>query len=222
MRRLIMNNKLFNIILFTAGVAIGSSVTWKIVKTKYERIAQEEIDSVKAEYVGLMKKMKNKLHGDSTYEEDNQNDADESEEDVEVEDPRIVERRVIRTEYNRLTNIYSSSEDKNDEEGGNGALDDDPYISGPYVITPEDFRCSPPGYNAQALDYFADGVLADSWGVELSIEDTIGEEALDHFGDDVDDLVYVRNEQKEVDYEVSRDPREYHEAYPSKSGPYYD
>lgn len=218
-----MNNKLFNVILFTAGVAIGSAVTWKIVKDKYERIAQEEIDSVKAEYVNLMKKMKNKLQEDATYEDDDQNDVDdESEEEGEVEDPRIVERKVIRTEYNRLTASYRSSEDKNDEEGGNGALDEDSYIGEPYVITPEDFRCSPPGYNAQALDYFADGVLADSWGVELSIEDTIGEEALDHFGDDVDDIVYVRNDQKEVDYEVSRDPREYHEAYPSKSGPYYD
>ncbi len=218
-----MNNKLFNVIFFTAGVAIGSAVTWKIVKDKYEKIAQEEIDSVKAEYVNLMKKMKDKLQEETTYEEDDQNDVDdESEEEGEIEDPRIVERKVIRTEYNRLTASYRSSEDKNDEEGGNGALDEDSYISGPYVITPEDFRCSPPGYNAQALDYFADGVLADSWGVELSIEDTIGEDALDHFGDDVDDIVYVRNDQKEVDYEVSRDPREYHEAYPSKSGPYYD
>lgn len=218
-----MNNKLFNVILFTAGVAIGSAVTWKVVKTKYEQLAQGEIDSVKAEYVSLMKKMKNKLQEEATYEEDDQNDVDdESEEDVEVEDPRIVERRAIRTEYNRLASSYRSSEDKNDAEGGNGALDEDLYISGPYVITPDDFRCSPPGYNAQALDYFADGVLADSWGVELSIEETIGEDALDHFGDDVDDIVYVRNDLKEVDYEVSRDPREYHEAYPSKSAPYYD
>jgi hypothetical protein len=218
-----MNNKLFNVILFTAGVAIGSAVTWKVVKTKYEQLAQEEIDSVKAEYVSLMKKMKDKLQEEATYDNDDQNEVDdESEEDAEVEDPRIVERRAIHTEYNRLTSSYRSSEDKNDTEGGNGALDEDLYISGPYVITPDDFRCSPPGYNAQALDYFADGVLADSWGVELSIEDTIGEDALDHFGDDVDDIVYVRNDLKEVDYEVSRDPREYHEAYPSKSGPYYD
>ena len=33
--------------MFVAGAAIGSLVTWKLVKTKYERIAQEEIDSVK-------------------------------------------------------------------------------------------------------------------------------------------------------------------------------
>ena len=43
-----MKNQLSNIIIFAAGAAIGSAVTWKLLKTKYEQIAQEEIDSVKA------------------------------------------------------------------------------------------------------------------------------------------------------------------------------
>ena len=38
---------LSNVGMFVAGVAIGSLATWKLVKTKYEQIAQEEIDSVK-------------------------------------------------------------------------------------------------------------------------------------------------------------------------------
>lgn len=42
-----MNNKVCAALAFVAGVAAGAAVTWKLVKTKYERIAQEEIDSVK-------------------------------------------------------------------------------------------------------------------------------------------------------------------------------
>lgn len=42
-----MKNSLSNLIVFAAGAAIGSLGTWYFVKTKYERIAQEEIDSVK-------------------------------------------------------------------------------------------------------------------------------------------------------------------------------
>lgn len=42
-----MKNSLSNLIIFTAGAAIGSVATWYFVKTKYEQIAQEEIDSVK-------------------------------------------------------------------------------------------------------------------------------------------------------------------------------
>ena len=42
-----MNNNVIGVITFVAGVAIGSIVTWKFTKTKYEKIANEEIESVK-------------------------------------------------------------------------------------------------------------------------------------------------------------------------------
>lgn len=42
-----MNNTFTNFVMLTIGAAIGSVVTWKLLKTKYEKIAQEEIDSVK-------------------------------------------------------------------------------------------------------------------------------------------------------------------------------
>ena len=42
-----MKNSLSNLLIFATGAALGSVVTLKLVKTKYERIAQEEIDSVK-------------------------------------------------------------------------------------------------------------------------------------------------------------------------------
>ena len=40
-------NKVTEVAMFAAGAAIGALVTWKLVKNKYERIAQEEINSVK-------------------------------------------------------------------------------------------------------------------------------------------------------------------------------
>ena len=42
-----MKNALINLAMLAVGAAIGSAVTWKLVKTKYEQLAQEEIDSVK-------------------------------------------------------------------------------------------------------------------------------------------------------------------------------
>ena len=42
-----MNRKIINVIMFAAGAAIGSAVTWKVVKDRYEKIVQEEIKSVK-------------------------------------------------------------------------------------------------------------------------------------------------------------------------------
>ena len=42
-----MNSNWISVVAFAAGAAIGSVVTWKLVKAKYEQLAQEEIDSVK-------------------------------------------------------------------------------------------------------------------------------------------------------------------------------
>lgn len=218
--------------LFTAGAVIGSVVTWKLVKTKYEQIAQEEIDSVKEEYASLMKLMRDKLknsavHPDESTETDENADdnyPDDDDRDLTPHEQEMVEYYKLTSKYRSNDNEKVSEENnKNNEEGGNGDEDDlgFPYINGPYVISAEDFNSSPPGYNAQPLDYFADGVLADGWGVVLDIEETIGEDSLEHFGDDQDDILYVRNERNEIDYEVTRDPRTYDEVRRTNPNPYY-
>ena len=215
-----MNNKVFGVILFAAGAVIGSLATWKIVKTKYEDIAQEEIDSVKEEYTRLMVSMRKKLNDSVAYEDD---DDDESEEDADNDDFDDT----MMTNYNEIVRGYRSSDDKeeddqNEKKGEEKEEDDDEvsYMNAPYVISPDDFG-SVPGYNVEPLDYFADGILADGWGVQLDIAETIGEDAVNHFGDYDDDVVYVRNEQTELEYEVTRDPRTYAEAVRTNPNPYY-
>lgn len=205
-----MNNKVFGAILFTAGAIIGSLVTWKVVKTKYEDIAQEEIDSVKEEYTRLMVSMRKKLNDSVTYKDNEDDDFDDS----------------TITNYNEIVKNYRSSDEEenaqNDKKGEEKEEDNDgvSYMEAPYVISPDDFG-SVPGYNVEPLDYFADGILADGWGVELDIAETIGEDAVNHFGDYDDDVVYVRNEQTKLEYEVTRDPRTYAEAVRANPNPYY-
>ena len=214
-----MNNKVFGTILFTAGAIIGSLVTWKVVKTKYEDLAQEEIDSVKEEYTRLMVSMRKKLDDSVTYKDDN-NEDDRPEKDTDNIDDSIM------TNYDEIVKGYRSSDDEentqNEKEGEEKEEDNDgvSYMEAPYVISPDDFG-SVPGYNVEPLDYFADGILADGWGVELDIAETIGEDAINHFGDYDDDVVYVRNEQTKLEYEVTRDPRTYAEAVRTNPNPYY-
>lgn len=214
-----MNNKVFGTILFTAGAVIGSLVTWKVIKTKYEDIAQEEINSVKEEYTRLMVSMKKKLNDSVTYKDDN-NEDDRSEKDTDNIDDSIM------TNYNEIVKSYCSSDEEednqNEKEGEEKEEDNDgvSYMEAPYVISPDDFG-SVPGYNAEPLDYFADGILADGWGVELDIAETIGEDVINYFGDYDDDVVYVRNEQTKLEYEITRDPRTYAEAVRTNPNPYY-
>ena len=216
-----MNKTLRNILMFTVGAAIGSAVTWVVVKTRYERIADEEIASVREEYIEIMTAMKNRLKEDTVSNEsqdnDEMNDYRDDEEDISDSD-------VEKKEYHRIASRYNTIKNQNDdEEGDEWDQDEDevPYVDGPYVISPEDFSCSPPGYNAQALVYFADGTLADDWGVIMDLDETIGEDSINHFGEYTEDIVYVRNERTEIDYEVTRDPRTYVDMLRTNPNPNY-
>ena len=213
--------------IFTAGAAIGSVVTWMVIKTKYEQISKEEIESVREEYQRLTKIMRmeidacRKATAAHTKDEDTV-DEDKNDDYPDDDDRDFTEQEKEQVEYYKITSKYCGSYNENNEfneEGEENGDDEVPYINGPYVITPEDFASSPPGYNCCPLDYYKDGVLADGWGVPMDIEETIGEEALEHFGEYVDDVVYVRNERLELDYEVTRDPRTYKEAERAYSDP---
>ena len=57
-----MNNKIIGMIMFTVGAAVGSAVTWKFVKTKYEMIADEEIKSVKEVYLKKERRQIGRAH----------------------------------------------------------------------------------------------------------------------------------------------------------------
>lgn len=225
-----MNKTLCNVLLVTVGAAIGSLVAWKVVKTKYEQIAQEEIDSVKEEYkrvmdlqrkeVDLYRNKQTAIQNESEESSEEQNDEyypDDDERDFTASEKEQVE-------YYKLTSRYRKTEepddDKTNKEGDEEEEDLVQYVNGPYVISPEEFG-DEPSFSTQPLDYFADGVLADGWGIELDLDETIGEDAIDHFGDYVDDIVYVRNERTEIDYEVTRDPRTYAEAARTNPNPYY-
>lgn len=82
----------------------------------------------------------------------------------------------------------------------------------PYLITPEEFGENEE-YETIELNYYADGVLADdNDDVIDDISETIGDEALNHFGDHEDDAVFVRNETRKVDFEIVLDKRTYSEV----------
>ena len=225
-----MNKTLCNVLLVAAGAAMGSLVTWKVVKTKYEQIAQEEIDSVKEEYKRVMDLQRKEVELYRNKQSAIQNESEESSEEQDDEyypddderDFTASEKEQI--EYYKLTSRYRKTEEdveeKTNKEGDEEEEDLVQYVNGPYVISPEEFG-DEPSFSTQPLDYFADGVLADGWGIELDLDETIGEDAIDHFGDYVDDIVYVRNERTEIDYEVTRDPRTYAEAVRTNPNPYY-
>ena len=202
-----MNKILSNTILFATGAALGSLVTWKIVKGKYERLIQKEVDDFKEEYIRCMRGDTMDDNDDDSASEDYQDDY---EDDEDAEDPDIIT-------YRNLANMYDHTGDETENDGEGAGDGDVPYIDGPYTITPEDFADGNYDHELHSLTYYSDGILADDWLVQLDIDETIGEDSLEHFGDYTDDVVYVRNKRLNADYEIARDPRTYAEVLASSN-----
>ena len=84
--------------------------------------------------------------------------------------------------------------------------------AGPYVIPPEQFG-DDEEYEQISLTYYADGVLADENDEVIEdVEDAVGIDSLNHFGEYEDDSVFVRNDARKCDYEILLDQRTYSEV----------
>lgn len=178
-----MKNKLCYIFTFAAGAAIGSAVTWKFLKTKYEKIAQEEIDSVKEVF--------------SKREEPVEEDiSEEPEKEVEEKSelPSIeYYKELVRNRYGK--ELEEKEEVKN--------------VSKPYVIPPDEFG-DLLEYDTISLTYYADGVLTDDMDEPVEdVDDVVGIDSLNCFGEWEDDSVFVRNDKYKAYYEILLDERKY-------------
>lgn len=186
-----MNNKIINVLMFAAGTAIGSIVTWQLVKRKYEQIAQEEIDSVKEVF---SKRMNPCTKTGSVSKIDGPEEDDSSNE---------VYKDIIKESG------YTSNEDEDEVIETDLTEEVNNHAEKPYVIPPDEFG-EYYGYDIVSLTLYADMILADENNEIIEdVEDSVGFESLGHFGEYEDDAVHVRNERYGCDYEILRDLRKY-------------
>lgn len=188
-----MENIVKSAVIFAAGVSIGATVAWRFLKAKYARIAQEEIDSVKEIYSAKESKIKKVL----------------SEADVYKTKDNLVDEST-RREYSKV--VYGLGYTSTDEKK---EVKEDKVLVKPYVISPDEL--GEKDYSIVSLNYYADGVLADDFDVVIDdVENTVGEDSLTHFGEYEDDSVFVRNDERELDYEILKDMRRF-EDIPKES-----
>lgn len=178
-------NKTFSYVLtFSAGVAIGVAASWKVLKTHFEKIAQEEIDSI--------------------Y--DSLSPSKEPEEPaVETVTDEVAE---VKKEYAEVINAtgYAGKEITDEEvsdvrpkvisDSEFAALDENEYD----IITLT--------YYADGI------LSDDKDDIIYDVDDVIGEESLEAFNDVDDhgnpvDTIYVVNDEFGTAYEILRDNRDY-------------
>ena len=193
-----MNDKLSSVIIFCGGVFIGGFLTWDFFKTKYEKIADEEIASVKETFEHREPrpdknyKVEEALKGNDEY--------------INVS-PGVAERIIQIIDSNGYRN-YSNTAIETDKKGGTADME----LKQPYVITPEQYEDNV-DYTKVSLTWYNDEVLEDDWGNVLDPDDVIGSDALKTFGQYEKDSVFVRDDDEQIDYEVLLDTRSYKETY---------
>ena len=183
-------SKKINFTMFVVGAAVGSIVTWRYVEKKYEQIAQDEIDSVKEVF--------SKREAEFTENTEARIKANNAKEKLSVIE------YAARLREQGYTN-YSNLADEKPEEVKETPM----TVDKPYVIAPEEFG-DLDDYETISLTYYADQILADDNDVIVDeVEDVVGFDSLNSFGEYEYDSVFVRNDRLKCDYEILLDQRKY-------------
>ena len=187
---------LSKILLFGTGAAIGSLVTWKFVKTKYEQMAQEEIEFVKERF--------EKKYGDvsENHSEDKVLPGSNEKPSLSEYEGMLADLAYKKEQHMKVKNASKVAEE-----------DEEDMTDKPYVITPDEFD-EHEDYEVETLTLYADGVLTDWYDEPIDdVDEYVGKESLTRFGEYEKDTVYVRNEAHKTDYEIQRDTRNYEDVH---------
>lgn len=205
-----MNGNIFkDIAIFCVGAAAGSLITWKIVKTKYEQLADEEIESVKDAY------KRRAAIKEEAKDDDHIRELKKKVADLKIEQTQPKEYDDIRSRYAPAPSDTQYDEEEDDEDEDED--EEDENMNEPYSIPPEELGLAN-GYGDKdslvvSLDYFADGVLADEQGkVVEDADELVGKDFATHFGEYEDDAAYIRNDRIQTDFEILKDGRTYEQA----------
>lgn len=182
-----MKHTLSKILIFAVGAAVGSAVTYKYLKTKYDDILKEELESMREFYA--------EKYNDYSDEEGQEGEDAPAESDV-MNDIRRTYAAIAQTN-NYITKEQAAEIDNVDK---------------PYVIDADDYG-EYADYSLTNLTYFADKILADDTGEIIdNVAETVGADLWDLFPDD-DDTVFIRNDKLMSDYEIQKDYRTYDEVF---------
>lgn len=185
-----MNNKLFNVLIFSVGISIGSIITYFKVKEKFEKKSQEDIDAMRE-------------HFEKRYSKETPKKKTSTEKENVKEKKKTYEVKTdeeVRVAYNNFAKKYNkeSKEEKVDE-----------ISEEPYSISPDDLGNK--GYEVVDLTYYENGYLVEDLSLEImeNPEEYIGKNFIKHFGDYEENVAFIRNDILETDYEILYEAEKY-------------
>ena len=201
---------MYKVIIFIGGVAAGSFVTWRLLKEKYIRQTQEEINEVRGHY------RKKKESEEVTVDSNGTTETNEKP-DLIAYAAKLTKNGYI--DYTNPKSLVKATGDtidavvqKDNEESSDPVILNDPSYQPPYIISPEDFAIDDE-YTIVNLNYYIDGVLTDEDdNIVENVDDVVGLENLNHMGEYEDDALHIRNENYKCEYEILLSRRLYHDT----------
>lgn len=206
MKKLHLRKSTAGLITYFLGATLGGASTILFLKGKYRREAEAEIEEIRKVYRERLDRYKPN-HKKKDISSDKPN--------VEVFDMKSFHSDVqnIITKERRYTSSAPEIKPVEVEE------ETEVESTVPYAISPDEFNTKN-DYSVVFLTYYADGILVDDAGDIVSIasgypeEDgysalDMPEEILDHMGEYIEDVVYCRDDNLGIDYEITSDPRNY-------------
>lgn len=183
-------------LIFLTGIAVGAAISWKYAETKYKKIAEEEIKSVKETFENRLKNVKRLEDVAKSVIDISEKEKQQKEVDLKEYTDIIKHEEYVQTDQADISKDVKEGKIMADR---------------PYIISPEEFGENP-YYDTISLTYYSDKVLTDEDDIEIEdVDGLIGEDSLNHFGEYEDDSVFVRNDELQTDYEILLDERAYYD-----------
>lgn len=196
-------SKVLPVVTFVVGAFAGALAANYILKDKYEKIVQEELESIHEAFSKDKKPAEKK----------NENDILEK----KPEEGMSVSEYAKKLSEENYTNYSTYITTDNDLKEAAKVAEKMAVSNNAYVIPPEEFG-ELDNYAKISLTYYADKVLADENDeIVENVEQTVGVASLSRFGEYEDDSVFVRNDILKADYEILQDLREFADVIESRA-----
>lgn len=193
------------VITFILGAALGGTASYFITKKLIEKRIDGEVESVVDMYEERLKNIKEVL----TDEQKDQLNIPYKNDDTEVKNDEEVKNNTDK-EYNKITkNKKEVYVDKVSEL--NYAKKEDLNNRDPYVLTDDEFGEF--GNEEVTLIYYNDGILATEDDEPIEDPTELLGNCLDMF-DPYESMIYIRNQEKEIDYVILRSEKDWADISP--------
>lgn len=213
------------VFIFLTGAAIGSAVTYKLTEKYFNKLVDEEIESVKETFkeklIEIEERMSGETASDENYTTEEITEPDPAKEEVKKNQEQI--DKIIKengyaigvdmaAENSESIQVEETTDEEEDDSDYTVPVEVGREIKPPYVITEDEYGEF--GNEEQTLILYSDGKLVDE-NEELIVDpEAVVGDALEEFSKgEFIERIYVRDENNEIDYTILASEKTYSEVY---------